>query len=183
MAKLTQKAILQTFEDMLREMPFDKITVSALVCRCCVSPNTFYYHYQDIYDLLDAWLKVRLSGYASQAHTPDEWPIVLKAMLHDIQNNPEIASHILDSISRERMEHCAFDILEGYLLEMVQKRTAPMSSQTQKALASVFCYTLIGGVLQFVHSGMQGDIDSEFDPLIRFLVESSLNAVRKESIR
>lgn len=60
MALLTQKAILSTFEEMLEELPFDKITVSALVRRCGVSSNTFYYHYQDIYDLLDVWMSTRL---------------------------------------------------------------------------------------------------------------------------
>ncbi len=53
MAQYTQKAILSTFQQMLEEMPFDKITVSALVRRCEISSNTFYYHYSDIYDLLD----------------------------------------------------------------------------------------------------------------------------------
>ena len=38
---------------MLAEMPFYKITVSALVKRAGISPNTFYYHYEDIYDLLE----------------------------------------------------------------------------------------------------------------------------------
>lgn len=52
MALLTQKAILSTFEEMLYEMPFDKISVTALVKRCGVSSNTFYYHYQDIFMLL-----------------------------------------------------------------------------------------------------------------------------------
>ena len=53
MAKLTEKAILQTFDDMIHEMPFEKITVSALVARCGISSNTFYYHYQDIYALVE----------------------------------------------------------------------------------------------------------------------------------
>ena len=37
----------------LEELPFDKITVAALVKRAGVSPNTFYYHYQDIPSLLE----------------------------------------------------------------------------------------------------------------------------------
>ena len=37
MAKLTEKAILRTFDEMISEMPFDKITVSALVARCEIS--------------------------------------------------------------------------------------------------------------------------------------------------
>ena len=56
MANYTHKAILQTFDEMLMEMPFEKITVSALVARCEISSNTFYYHFQDIYDLLDEWM-------------------------------------------------------------------------------------------------------------------------------
>lgn len=52
-ALYTKKLIMTTFQEMLAEIPFDKITVSALVKRAGVSPNTFYYHYQDIYALLD----------------------------------------------------------------------------------------------------------------------------------
>ena len=44
MALYTQKAILRAFGEMLEEMPFDKITVTALVKRCDISSNTFYYH-------------------------------------------------------------------------------------------------------------------------------------------
>ena len=40
MAQYTQRAIIETFEKMLTEMPFDKITVSALVRRCEISSNT-----------------------------------------------------------------------------------------------------------------------------------------------
>lgn len=64
MASFTRKAILTTFEDMLQKTKFDKITVSALIAKCGISPNTFYYHFRSIYDLLDAWLHERLNQYA-----------------------------------------------------------------------------------------------------------------------
>lgn len=54
MANFTKKAILQTFEEMLEHTSFNKITVSDLIAQCGISSNTFYYHYHDIYDLLDA---------------------------------------------------------------------------------------------------------------------------------
>lgn len=64
MANYTKKAILATFESMLNDMPFEKITVSAIVAKCEISSNTFYYHYRDIYGLLEAWLegKERIAG-------------------------------------------------------------------------------------------------------------------------
>lgn len=45
MANYTVKAIMENFEEMLVEMPFNKVTVSALVARCEISSNTFYYHF------------------------------------------------------------------------------------------------------------------------------------------
>lgn len=66
MANHTKRIIMQTFEEMLDEMPFGKITVSALVERCDISSNTFYYHFKDIYDLLEVWLDGRAKAYREQ---------------------------------------------------------------------------------------------------------------------
>ena len=59
MAIRTNKAIIETFEEMLDEMPFEKITVSSLAKRCEISPNAFYYHYEDTYDLLEKWFAMK----------------------------------------------------------------------------------------------------------------------------
>lgn len=64
MALYTKKLIMTAFAEMLEELPFDKITVAALVKRAGVSPNTFYYHYEDIYALLDAWFRQVVEFYA-----------------------------------------------------------------------------------------------------------------------
>lgn len=60
MSMLTMKTIMQTFSEMIEEMPFDKITVLALVKRCEINHNTFYYHFQDLYELLDKCKNVNI---------------------------------------------------------------------------------------------------------------------------
>ena len=55
MAYLTEKLIMDTFEEMLRKQTLDKITVRALARQARVSPGSFYKHYQDIYDLVSKW--------------------------------------------------------------------------------------------------------------------------------
>ena len=61
MALSTNRLIMSAFQEMLEEMPFDRIMFSALVKRAGVSSNTFYYHYRDIYELLDVWFRTTLS--------------------------------------------------------------------------------------------------------------------------
>lgn len=63
MANYTQKLIIETFEDMPKRMPLEKITVTALIKECNIGRNTFYYHYEDIYVLLDDMLIKALGQY------------------------------------------------------------------------------------------------------------------------
>ena len=53
MASFTKKAICQSFIKLLSERPIDKITVKDIVDDCGIARNTFYYHYQDIYQVLE----------------------------------------------------------------------------------------------------------------------------------
>ena len=48
----TKHAIVATFWQLLEEKTYNKITVQDIVDRCHVNRNTFYYHFQDIPDLI-----------------------------------------------------------------------------------------------------------------------------------
>ena len=52
MSNLTCKALAAAAVSLLEERPLDKITVRDITDRCGLTRNTFYYHFQDIYDLL-----------------------------------------------------------------------------------------------------------------------------------
>ena len=68
MPNATHKLILDTFGRQLERMPFEKITVSGLIKECAISRNTFYYHFEDIYDLLDTGLAQNSFILACYAH-------------------------------------------------------------------------------------------------------------------
>ena len=57
MSQLTKRAITESFMKLINQVPFDKITVKDIVEDCGVNRNTFYYHYSDIYALLDEILE------------------------------------------------------------------------------------------------------------------------------
>ena len=101
MALYTQKAIMGAFGEMLEEMPFDKITVTALVKRCDISSNTFYYHYRDIYDLLDAWFHLELGRFTGEG---TDWHTSTKAVMRECQAHPAKIYHVFNALSRDRME-------------------------------------------------------------------------------
>lgn len=80
MANYTKTLIIETFENMVESMPFDKITVTALIKECNIGRNTFYYHYEDIYALLDDILIKILKKYDDSVKETD-WKDVFKSLL------------------------------------------------------------------------------------------------------
>lgn len=114
-ALYTKKLIMTTFQEMLAEMPFDRITVSALVKRAGGSPNTFYYHYQDIYALRDDWFQKQVDALVPVGE-PIEWKPVTKNILRECRAHSKTIYHVFDSLSRDRLG----TLFENFLHSAVQ---------------------------------------------------------------
>ena len=48
----TEHRLAEALKNMMSELPLEEISVAALTRRCKVHRQTFYYHFNDIYDLL-----------------------------------------------------------------------------------------------------------------------------------
>ena len=53
MTDFTRREIKTRFMELLSEKNLDKITVKELADVCGISRNTFYYHYHDIFEVLE----------------------------------------------------------------------------------------------------------------------------------
>ena len=58
MSELTKKALVAAAAELLKKKPLDKITIKEITDTCGLTRNTFYYHFQDIYDLL-GWMLIK----------------------------------------------------------------------------------------------------------------------------
>ncbi len=167
MANYTVKAIMKNFEEMLIEMPFSKVTVSALVERCEISSNTFYYHFRDIYELLNAWLTVKEKKYINIADGIPDWPESLKLVLKVMQENSKLVYHVSDFIPKDRLEFFIFGWAQERFYEVAKKRigNAAVSESFTRKLAGFYCYSALGFVLNFLWNRMKMNVDESVDQL------------------
>lgn len=167
MANYTRKAILYHFERMLFEMPFEKITVCALVERCEVSSNTFYYHFRDIYDLLDVWMNEKKKEYLEEVGSPIDWAARLKTALKKLRENSPVVYHLFGSISRERLEHFVFVVLEKEFYMAVKESLDgyDIPEESLQDLSAFCCYSTFGFVIKFLWDNMDVDIDASVERL------------------
>lgn len=72
MAAFTKLVIMRVFENLLSVKPLEKITVKDITDQCGISRNTFYYHYQDIYQVFKAYIDYSL-GRNIQISSAGKW--------------------------------------------------------------------------------------------------------------
>ena len=53
MSQVTKRALEASLKKLLLEKPLHKITVSDITDDCGINRMTFYYHFKDIYDLVE----------------------------------------------------------------------------------------------------------------------------------
>jgi AcrR family transcriptional regulator len=185
MALLTKGAIMTAFEEMLSEMTFDKITVSALVKRSGISSNTFYYHYRDKFELLNEWFGMKLADIRADGVKDDyaTWQGSIKVFFKMCRDNPKLIHHIFDALSREQLEYYIFAITDTVFLSYVRKKVADRNvpDKTSKEIARFYTYAFIGFFLEYMWNDMEDDIDERVDRLSKLFddfIESAVANIR-----
>ena len=101
--QITKRAITESFRALLAVKPLDKITVRDIVEDCGLTRNTFYYHYEDVYDLLSDVLESEIERALSVPAGGASWETMLLDMLSFLTDSPQIGRHIFQSKCQDAM--------------------------------------------------------------------------------
>ncbi len=159
MAKWTRQAILNTFESLLEEKSFDKITVVELVERCGVNRNTFYYYFQDIYALLEAWMEQNrgLQGdiFADNLSLQD----VFFRAAEFVRENKKIIYHIYKSASHMTLRRHLEKETYSHTMTYIGHRAAGLAVDAADihALAILYTSAMTGMLYHWLNDEMRYD--------------------------
>lgn len=161
MAEDTKRALANAYLELLSEGGSQTITVKDVVERTGVSRMTFYYHFADIYDLVD-WIyrdyfnKVGLTI----RHANDAWHYLADAIIKMIDNNElgilDNYHHLDRAILDKQLTSLLHDMV-GRCFD-VDPDCAKYSKPDRDFLVQLITYCLTGMVSSWV------DHDFEFEP-------------------
>ena len=159
MASFTEKAIIDSFINLLNEKPLDKITVKDIVEDCGINRNTFYYHFDDIPSLVSRILEDETNRALSLHGDVDSWEEGFIAAAQFALNNKRLIYHIYNSVSREVFERYLNDITWDIMYRFVDTigRDVACPELDKKLIASFYKSALVGMVLDWLAKGMKYD--------------------------
>lgn len=170
MAENVKEKIAETFLAMTARKNFDKITIKDLVQECGISRQAFYYHFQDILEVIE-WIMQRSADELLRRSLQAEDPkAALRLFIDFSMENRSFIHHLLRSRQREQMEHIIHKNFHSYL-ESLYRHTALDASLSYRDLTMAldfFTYGISGVLIESCRSG-QADPEALTDQLYRLL--------------
>ena len=108
--------------------------------------HTFYYHYEDIYDLLSDVLESEIERALSVPAGGASWETMLLDMLSFLIDSPQIGRHIFQSKCQDAMRvylsKVISELSDRYIEQNV--RDLDYSQQDRKLICDICCHALYG---------------------------------------
>ena len=122
MSNTTKQGLEASLKRMMLKKPLDKITIRDITEDCGVGRMAFYYHFKDIYDLVE-WSCVEDASRALQGKkTYDTWHEGLLQIFEAVLENKPFILNAYRCISRDQMENFLFkltyDLIRGVVDEI-----------------------------------------------------------------
>lgn len=158
-SQTTKRALEASLKKLLLQKPLNKITINDITEDCGVNRMTFYYHFKDIYDLVD-WILVEDAQQALEGRqSVDDWNQAFLDVLLKIQANKLLVLNVYRSVSREQVEQYLYKMVDPLLHEFADKESRDFSIQDgdKQFVIDFFKYALVGVVLEWIRKDMKTD--------------------------
>ncbi|MDO5601600.1 MAG: TetR/AcrR family transcriptional regulator C-terminal domain-containing protein [Oscillospiraceae bacterium] len=157
---ITKKAIAASFKELCREKGFGKVSVGDVTAACGLNRQTFYYHFEDKYELLD-WVYYHdiFAGLVTGI-TLDNWPQHLAALLRGMQADKKFYAGTVKA-QPEHFFQYLFRIVHPLFEEAIQQLNGPdgPDQETASFYADFFTHGCCGVILTWAAGGMQASGD------------------------
>lgn len=179
MSQTTKRALETSLKNLLLQKPLDKITINDIAEDCGINRMTFYYHFKDIYDLIE-WSCVEDATKAlAGKKTYDTWQEGILQIFEAVKENKPFIMNVYRSVSREQVENYLFKVTYDLLIYVVNETSKEMSvSEEDKTfIANFYKYAFVGLMLDWIKNDMKEDPQKIIDKLSLLMHGNFLRAL------
>lgn len=174
MPKSTKNQIMNALAELLQAKRLDDITVTELVEKCGISRQAFYYHFSDLYGVVDYGVQQLLDQLG--VGRPEEWRASLERTLTLLRENRTLVLNVYRAYERSYVEHD----LRRWAMPLVDARTRlaarkyRVTEDQVNFMTEVLTQALVSTVLSWVERGMPSSVIERMDDF-DILVEGCLD--------
>ena len=167
MSQVTKRALEASLKHLLLQKPLNKITISDIAEDCGINRMTFYYHFKDIYDLVEWSCEEDATRALAGKKTYETWRQGLLQIFEAVRDNKPFIMNVYHSVSREQVENYLYKLTYDLLEDVVEEQAQNMSvrQEDKEFIATLYKYMFVGLMLDWIKSDMKGNPQSIVDRL------------------
>ena len=177
MSQVTKNALARSLKELLERKQLNKITVTDITQQCGVNRQTFYYHFQDIYALLE-WIYTTDATHVLEGKKDGStWRQGFLQVLEYARENKALVQNTYHSVSRELLEQWLYREMYQLLRGVVDEKAQGLavSEEDRASIAHFYKYAFVGLVLDWVQTGMKSEPE-QLAQLVNTIMEGSIRA-------
>ena len=179
MSQVTKRALEQSLKNLLLKKPLSKITISDLTEECGMNRMTFYYHFKDIYDLVEWSCLTDAKRALDEKKTYDTWQQGFLQILEAVQANKPFIMNVYHCVHREQVEMYLRPLVEDLILNVVNEEAEGLNvrDEDKTFIVQAYSYIFIGIMLDWIKEDMQEnpqEIVERLNKLIKGSIRASL---------
>lgn len=155
-SNITKKAIVEGFKELARTKPVSKISIADITNICGLNRQTFYYHFQDKFELLhwiyynECFIKL-VDGIDFQ-----NWNQKLLIALSIINKDKAFYRNTIKG-QEEEFKVYLFNVTNTLFCDAIEKLDSEhrVNEEDKKFYAEFFSYGICGIVIQWIKNGMK----------------------------
>lgn len=187
MSEITKHALEASLKNLLLQKPLNKITISDIAKDCGINRMTFYYHFKDIYDLVEWCCEEDARKALGGKKTYDTWQEGFYQIFQAVRENKPFIMNVYHSVSREQVEQYLYTVTYDLIIGVVEEKAAGMSvrQEDKEFIAHFYKYAFVGLMLDWIRGDMKGDpnvIIGQLAQVIHGSIAAALERVRTDPV-
>lgn len=156
MSQVTKRALEQSLKNLLLKKPLTKITVGDITEDCGINRMTFYYHFKDIYDLVEWSCLEDAKRALEEKKTYDTWQQGFLQIFKAVQENKPFILNVYRCVHREQVEKYLQPLVDQLLFNE-EAAGITVRDEDKQFIAQVYSYMFIGLMLDWIKDDMRED--------------------------
>ena len=181
MVNQTKQALEASLKHLLLQKPLDKITISDLTKDCGISRMAFYYHFKDIYDLVE-WACLEDAKRAlDEKKTYETWQQGFLQIFEAVLENKPFILNVYRCVHREQVEKYLQPLVDRLLIGVIEEESKGMTIRDEDKwfIAQIYAYVFIGIMLDWIKDDMQKEPKEIVERLAKMMKGSMAAALAK----
>ena len=159
MPNRTKEMLAESLMKLLARRTLDKITIQDIVDDCGYNRQTFYYHFHDIYDLIDWIFAAQTQELIEKCRACGSLDVGVEAVIAYMRGNRRLILNILRSVNGEKLLDNLYRSAQSIVLSALENHPGvqELSTEYRELMAEGFKYALAGLLIDWMRAGIPED--------------------------